>query len=83
MSDISNLPEAFHVRIVLNKGRVMYEGAVADVPSYFVARNHPNPTNYNPADWIMVSQVESLYTLVSDFNVLTAFLPERGSVGGY
>jgi hypothetical protein len=34
-------------------GRVMYHGAVGNVPSYFGDRGHPCPPNYNPADWIM------------------------------
>jgi len=32
----------------------MYQGAVADVPSYFGIRGHPLPEKYNPADWIMM-----------------------------
>eukprot|EP00980_Cylindrotheca_fusiformis_P027773 scaffold22559_cov111-Cylindrotheca_fusiformis.AAC.12 len=43
----------FDQLILLNKGRVMYQGAVEDVPDYFEARGHPLPPKYNPADWIM------------------------------
>eukprot|EP00980_Cylindrotheca_fusiformis_P027769 scaffold22559_cov111-Cylindrotheca_fusiformis.AAC.8 len=43
----------FDQLILLNKGRVMYQGAVDDVPDYFEARGHPLPPKYNPADWIM------------------------------
>eukprot|EP00970_Alexandrium_tamarense_P014500 scaffold4175_cov222-Alexandrium_tamarense.AAC.1 len=39
--------------ILLNKGMVMYQGPVDDVPDYFAQHNHPMPKNYNPADWIM------------------------------
>ena len=44
---------AFDRLILLNKGRVMYQGHVRDVPSYFEVRGHPIPPNYNPADWVM------------------------------
>mmetsp|Transcript_7178 Transcript_7178/g.11911 ORF Transcript_7178/g.11911 Transcript_7178/m.11911 type:complete len:351 (-) Transcript_7178:307-1359(-) len=38
----------------MNKGRIMYQGAVAVVDEYFGAREHPLPPKYNPADWIMI-----------------------------
>ena len=38
----------------MNKGRVMYQGPVEEVPAFFDARSNPVPPNYNPADWIMV-----------------------------
>lgn len=51
----------------------MYQGAVADVPSYFAARNHPSPDNYNPADWIMhVAQSVDVKQLDAD-----GFFPEE------
>eukprot|EP00980_Cylindrotheca_fusiformis_P027776 scaffold22559_cov111-Cylindrotheca_fusiformis.AAC.15 len=43
----------FDQLILLNKGRVMYQGAVEGVPHYFEVRGHPLPPKYNPADWIM------------------------------
>ena len=49
----SEVFNAFHHVILLNKGRVMYEGEVRDVPTFFEARGHPVPPHYNPADWIM------------------------------
>eukprot|EP00543_Licmophora_paradoxa_P003728 CAMPEP_0202456442 /NCGR_PEP_ID=MMETSP1360-20130828/13682_1 /ASSEMBLY_ACC=CAM_ASM_000848 /TAXON_ID=515479 /ORGANISM="Licmophora paradoxa, Strain CCMP2313" /LENGTH=602 /DNA_ID=CAMNT_0049076239 /DNA_START=87 /DNA_END=1892 /DNA_ORIENTATION=- len=49
----SEIFNSFDHLILMNRGRVMYQGAVADVPDYFEARGHPNPPNYNPADWIM------------------------------
>jgi len=49
----SEIFNSFDHLILLNKGRVMYQGAVAGVPKYFADRGHPNPPNYNPADWIM------------------------------
>jgi ABC-type multidrug transport system ATPase subunit len=39
--------------ILLNKGRVMYQGSVRDVPDFFETRGYPVPPNYNPGDWIM------------------------------
>jgi len=49
----SEIFNSFDHLILMNKGRVMYQGPVPDVPAYFGARGHPNPPNYNPADWIM------------------------------
>lgn len=49
-SDIFN---SFDHLILMNKGRVMYQGAVSVVPEYFADRGHPLPKNFNPADWIM------------------------------
>lgn len=54
----SEIFNSFDHLILLNKGRVMYQGAVNDVPTYFAERGHPNPPNYNPADWIMVSSID-------------------------
>jgi len=42
--------------VLMNKGRVMYHGAVKDIPDYFGDRGNPVPRNYNPADWIIVSR---------------------------
>jgi ABC-type multidrug transport system ATPase subunit len=50
----SEIFNSFDHLILMNRGRVMYQGPVPDVPEYFGARGHPNPPNYNPADWIMV-----------------------------
>jgi ABC-type multidrug transport system ATPase subunit len=50
----SEIFETFDHLILMNKGRVMYQGSVKDVPSWFGARGHPIPRNYNPADWIIV-----------------------------
>mmetsp|Transcript_33515 Transcript_33515/g.58849 ORF Transcript_33515/g.58849 Transcript_33515/m.58849 type:complete len:527 (+) Transcript_33515:753-2333(+) len=49
-SDVFN---SFDRLILLNKGMVMYQGAVQNVPGFFAKHNHPMPNNYNPADWIM------------------------------
>lgn len=50
----SEIFSSFDHLILLNKGQVMYQGSVEGVPQYFADRGRPNPTNYNPADWIMV-----------------------------
>eukprot|EP00980_Cylindrotheca_fusiformis_P029250 scaffold22772_cov130-Cylindrotheca_fusiformis.AAC.2 len=49
-SDIYN---EFDQLILMNKGRVMYQGSVDDVAEYFGARGKPLPPKNNPADWIM------------------------------
>jgi len=49
----SEVFNSFDHLILMNKGRVMYEGEVSDVPNFFEMRGNPLPKNYNPADWIM------------------------------
>ncbi len=53
----SEIFNSFDHLILMNRGRVMYQGSVSGVPDFFAERGKPNPTNYNPADWIMVGQV--------------------------
>ncbi len=49
----SEIFSSFDRLILLNKGRVMYQGLVPDIPAYFGDRGHPVPQHYNPADHIM------------------------------
>ena len=63
----SEIFNAFDRLILMNKGRVMFQGLVEEVPSYFKEHNHPLPKNYNPADWIMnVAQANSMELLDED-----------------
>jgi ABC-type multidrug transport system ATPase subunit len=63
----SEIFNAFDRLILMNKGRVMYQGLVQDVPQYFKDRGQPLPKNYNPADWIMnVAQANTIEQLNSD-----------------
>lgn len=50
----SEIFNSFDNLILMNKGRVMYQGPVDGVTDYFEVRGHPVPPHYNPADWIMV-----------------------------
>ena len=50
----SDIFKSFDNLILMNKGRVMFQGPVEEVPAFFDARSNPVPPNYNPADWIMV-----------------------------
>lgn len=50
----SEIFEAFDHLLLMNKGRVMYQGSVKDMPAWFGARGYAVPRNYNPADWIIV-----------------------------
>ena len=60
-SDIFN---EFDRLILMNKGRVMYQGAVQEIPNYFGSRGFRIPSNYNPADWIMnVAQANTVQKL--------------------
>jgi hypothetical protein len=75
----SEIFNAFDRLILMNKGRVMFQGLVQDVPLYFRERNHPLPKNYNPADWIMnVAQANDIIQLDVDgfFPKDTRDLPE-------
>ena len=49
----SEIFSSFDHLILLHKGRVMYQGAVKDVPDFFAACGHPCPHVYNPADWVV------------------------------
>lgn len=63
----SEVFNSFDHLILLNKGRVMYQGSVHKVPTVFENCKHPVPPNYNPADWIMaVAQQNSIEALETD-----------------
>jgi len=49
----SEIFSSFDSLILMNKGKVMYNGPVPNVADYFGDRGHPLPPKYNPADWIM------------------------------
>lgn len=49
----SELFNSFDHLILLNHGRVMYQGSVDGVYEFFGKRGQPVPEHYNPADWIM------------------------------
>jgi energy-coupling factor transporter ATP-binding protein EcfA2 len=51
----SEIFNSFDRLILMNKGRVMFQGPVGQVPDYFSDHGFPSPPNYNPADWVMVS----------------------------
>ena len=68
----SEIFNSFDHLLLLNKGRVMYQGSVSQVPDFFSEHGHPMPTNYNPADWIMnVAQSVEIKQLDED-----GFFPE-------
>lgn len=63
----SEVFNSFDHLILLNHGKVMYQGAVSKIPEYFEARGHAIPANYNPADWIMtVAQKYTVDQLTKD-----------------
>mmetsp|Transcript_5873 Transcript_5873/g.17543 ORF Transcript_5873/g.17543 Transcript_5873/m.17543 type:complete len:627 (-) Transcript_5873:62-1942(-) len=60
----SEIFNSFDHLILMNKGRVMYQGAVAAVPEYFADRGQAVPEYYNSADHIMnVAQSVSIEDL--------------------
>jgi ABC-type multidrug transport system ATPase subunit len=73
----SEIFESFDRLILMNKGRVMYQGSVEDVPQYFEDRSSPLPPKYNPADWIMnVAQA----TPIEDLDELGFFPKDERSL---
>lgn len=63
----SEIFNSFDSLILMNAGRVMYQGPTAAVPQYFGERGHPNPPHFNPADWIMqVAQSVPLEQQIKD-----------------
>lgn len=82
----SEIYNSFDYLIVLHKGRVLFQGSVKEVPSYFADRSYPCPTNYNPADWVInVAQMYSIEELEqSGFfpgdnrDAIDAFVPKKG-----
>ncbi len=49
----SEIFNSFDRLILLNSGRVMYQGPVKEIAAFFSTCGFPSPQNYNPADWIM------------------------------
>lgn len=53
----SEIFESIDHLILMNKGRVMFQGAVKDIPDIFGRNGYPIPHNYNPADFVIVSTI--------------------------
>mmetsp|Transcript_7542 Transcript_7542/g.14715 ORF Transcript_7542/g.14715 Transcript_7542/m.14715 type:complete len:626 (+) Transcript_7542:250-2127(+) len=49
----SDIFASFDRLLLLKQGRLMYQGATADVGEDFADRGFPLPPNYNPADWVL------------------------------
>ncbi|CAB9516113.1 Putative white-brown complex homolog protein 30 [Seminavis robusta] len=49
----SNIFGTFDRLILLNKGRVMHQGEVANLARDFEQYGYPVPNQYNPADWVI------------------------------
>lgn len=63
----SDIFQSFDHLILLARGRVLYQGSVTDIPTYFADRGHALPPNFNPADWIInVAQQFDVETLTND-----------------
>jgi ABC-type multidrug transport system ATPase subunit len=60
----SNVFASFDKLILLNKGQIMYQNSVSDIPQDFASYGYALPGNYNPADWVLdVSQMNSIEDL--------------------
>jgi ABC-type multidrug transport system ATPase subunit len=51
----SEIFNSFDHLILMNKGLIMYQGAVTAVPSYFGSLGFPNPPNYNVSEFCILS----------------------------
>jgi len=49
----SEVFNSFDHLLLLNKGRIMFQGELKTMPQYFADRGYPLPINTNPSDWIM------------------------------
>jgi len=83
----SEIFNSFDHLILLNYGRVMYQGSVNGVYDFFGERGQPIPERYNPADWIMTvaqrnskEELESKQFFPSDDRVLGEALTKTGKV---
>jgi hypothetical protein len=65
----SDIFDSFDRVILMNHGRIMYQGTVENVSDYFGARGHPLPPRYNPADWIMVRAPGLLFSFSLNFHL--------------
>jgi ABC-2 type transporter len=82
----SEIFNSFDHLILLNKGRVMYQGSVQNVPEFFASGGHPCPVVYNPADWVIsVAQrypIEELeicgFYRNDDRQPIEAAIPQKG-----
>ncbi|KAL3907555.1 MAG: hypothetical protein SGILL_008825 [Bacillariaceae sp.] len=63
----SEIFNAFDRLILMNKGRVMWQGQTFKLNSYFKKHGHKIPKGYNPSDWIMhVAQAYPIDQLEQD-----------------
>lgn len=63
----SEIFNAFDRLILMNQGRVMFQGPTDHIASYFKKRGHKIPKKYNPADFIMnVAQAHSMEELAKE-----------------
>lgn len=74
----SEIYSSFDHLILMNKGRVMYQGSVKGVNSFFSIRGHPVPPNYNPADWIL--NVALSYT-IDELDEAGYFVKDERKIG--
>ena len=74
----SDIFSSFDRLILLNKGRVMYQGHVQNVQSYFGDRGHPCPPNYNPADWVMHV---ALSNTITELDIAGYFPEDERNIG--
>jgi ABC-type multidrug transport system ATPase subunit len=52
----SDIFASFDRLILLSRGRLMYQGLIENINADFGQNGYPIPQNYNPADWVLVSE---------------------------
>mmetsp|Transcript_32322 Transcript_32322/g.54079 ORF Transcript_32322/g.54079 Transcript_32322/m.54079 type:complete len:736 (-) Transcript_32322:15-2222(-) len=62
----SEIFTSFDSLILLNEGRVMYQGLIPDVPGDFGHKGYKCPKHYNPADHIMHVAVKNSVQMLED-----------------
>ncbi len=77
----SEIFNSFDGVILMNQGRVMYQGSISNVSAFFGQRGYPIPVNHNPADWIIVSVIFvcSLFVIFGRVSHAVV-LPERRAI---
>ena len=73
----SNIFGTFDQLILLHKGRVMHQGAVASIGADYEQHGYPVPNQYNPADWVIdVAQEYNMTTTDEPSTSNGFFAPE-------
>lgn len=65
----SDVFASFDRLVLLNRGRLMYQGLIKDINDDFERNGYPVPKNYNPADWLLVSENILVHFITFDLQI--------------